>query len=353
MVTRKEIEPNMRSSPIRRSFMAAFCFLFGLPVNADDRPQCKHEALQSFRREIETQFRKDPNSSAVEKMEGRWNSCQYDFSESVDVQWLASDLALYLSKTNRKRDCKSYFCAPKSYVDCDRSRQKQPWDKAPSRAEKALMLNIDKCLKTSETGIDDVQLVNEYRTQKTSALPICQNKAFRYLRFHPEKNDLGEVVGTFIQNADSAKLAAVLSEDEQMSPPFLVWAGDINGDGLNDLLLNNGGCGSRADCVYQLYANCGKGRYAALLDDTQYANDMRVGSGHSIVTGTRWRNLNATFRHSDASLGCDQHIGDFGTSVQFTFDGKKYVLTDAEMTRNRKEVEARRNGIRQACLNSN
>lgn len=342
----------VKSTLARWVFAAAGSFfLFGFSAQAASA-QCNTEPLRKFRREIESKFKKDPKSSAIQEMQSRWNACQYEFPKSTDVQWLASDFALYLYKTNQKNECKTLFCLPHGYVDCDHSLPKQSRTKVPSRAEKALAMNIEKCLKTSETGIDDIQLFDEYKTKKVSELPICKKGPYRYLRFHPEKNDLGKVVGTFITNANSAQLAAQLSDQDMMVSPFLVWAGDINGDGLNDLLLNNGGCGSGAECMYQLYSNCGKGRYVKLLNEAQYSYAMELAASNSVVDGTAWRDLQATFRYSDDKLGCDEHIGDFTTSVKFTFNGKKYSISEEEMKRNRQEVEAQRKNIQQACLKS-
>lgn len=319
---------------------------------SDERPQCEPKQLQAFRKEMKAQFRKNSKSHVIQTMGYRWNACQYSFDKSIDVQWLASDFAFYLYKMNHKRKCKDLFCAPRNFVDCDHLLQKQPWHKPPSNAEKTLITNVEKCLKTSETGIDDIKLVDEYKSKKVSGLPICRKGPFIYLRFHPEKDEFNELIGTSIVIASSAKEAANLSDDDKMFSPYLIYASDINGDGLNDLLINKGGCGSRAECVYQLYGNCGKGKYVELLNDTQIAYEMQVSKSKSIIDGTVWRDLDATFRYTDHDLGCDVPRGDFVYPVKFNFDGKKYSVSKAERTKNAKIVATTIEKIRQQCLNA-
>jgi hypothetical protein len=203
--------------------------------------------------------------------------------------------------------------------------------------------------RASTKRINDVQLLNEYKNKKKSTLPICNKGPFSYIRFHPAKDDSDEVTGTIIKISDSSKEVSKLSEEDKLLPPFLSWVGDINGDGLFDLLLNTGGCGSDATCVYQLYANCGQGRYVKLMNEDQYALDMRVSEKSTVIAGTSWKNIDATSRYRDIQLGCDERIGDFTFPVKITFDGKKYVTSKAERKRNAKHIEDEISSIKKAC----
>lgn len=317
---------------------------------AADRPQCEPKQLQALRSEMKAQFGKDSKAQVIETMANRWDACRYSFDKSIDVQWLASDFAFYLYKMNQKRQCKKLFCGAQNFLDCYPSPQMQTWIKSPSNATKALVTNVEKCLKTSETGIDDVKLLDEYKSKKLSGLPICRKGPFFYVRFYPKKDEFDEVTGAAIVIASSANEAAKLSDDDMMFSPYLVYASDINGDGFNDLLLNKGGCGSGGDCVYQLYGNCGKGKYVELLGDTQTAYEMQLSKSNSTIDGTAWRDLEVTFRYKDYDLGCDGHLGDFTYPVKFKFDGNKYSVSKAEQAKNKKIVDGKIEEIRQQCL---
>jgi len=337
--------------PLKFRLLSLILCLTIQSTHAVAKPGCDAETLRSKRQKAEDLFKNDNTSNAIDTLNGMWNRCRYEFDKNTEVQWLASDYAYYLFKTNQKTQCDELFCKYNSTMSCYNEREKQPWDKEPTKAVKAFEFNVHRCLKTSETRVDAGKLVNEYKIKKSSSLPICQKGPFKYLRFHKieRMDDYRPKEIFYIKISKWAKDAANFSDEDQDYAGRLLWADDINDDGLIDLLLDTRGCGSAGECTYALYTNCGQGKYVSLLPEDQYAYDMKISKESSLVDEKPWKNLEATFRYRSLSLGCEEHIGDFTYPVLFKFDGKKYSISKAEAAKKEKKVKAEINQINKAC----
>lgn len=74
--------------------------------------------------------------------------------------------------------------------------------------------------------------------------------------------------------------------DSEVPPGFTIWTGDLNGDDIEDRVLNHRACGNWGDCVFVVYAGCPDGSYAVVYQE--YAQSAEVTDSITVVDGRPW-----------------------------------------------------------------
>lgn len=115
------------------------------------------------------------------------------------------------------------------------------------------------------------KLMADYKIKKKSTLKICQQKPYLYARFYKTIDDDGHsVIENYSMRVSSDRKEADAfdkKEDTRGFPPYPVDVKDINRDGLRDILVSHGGCGSSSDCMYDVLVYCGQGKYKSLINE--------------------------------------------------------------------------------------
>ena len=139
-------------------------------------------------------------------------------------------------------------------------------------------------------------------------------------------------------------------EDEEVRySDYVDWAGDINNDGLIDLLLaNSESSGSSGYIQFKLFANCGNGQYKYLLDKDFSNLEMTVVEAKS-PDANSWKKFKISLVAGRDDLGCDEERGLFYYPAILTFDGKKYSISKAEAAENEKKIKAEVERIKKSC----
>lgn len=81
-----------------------------------------------------------------------------------------------------------------------------------------------------------------------------------------------------------------------MGPFHLRWRGDLNADGLSDIIVRApDACGNWGECPYAVLAGCGGDTYA-IVWSPDYAVRLEVDASATEVAGAAWRDLIQTVR---------------------------------------------------------
>jgi hypothetical protein len=199
----------------------------------------------------------------------------------------------------------------------------------------------------------EIKLMNDYKIKKQSPLKICKQAPYRHVRFHTiEGNAFENRPDEYTMKiGNTAKDAGTFNADEDTSnPPYATQAQDINGDSLIDILVSYGGCGSSADCMYDVLVYCGQGKYKSLFgEEGQSLNNPKLSAKKVKVDGIMWNQLTTISRYRNELVGCDAAMGDFPVDTHMQFDGKTYSRTPKEDKRIDKEFKKNFARIEKDC----
>jgi hypothetical protein len=116
-----------------------------------------------------------------------------------------------------------------------------------------------------------------------------------------------------------------------MGPPRSSWRGDLNADGLSDMIVSfPEGCGNWGECPRGVFVGCGGDAYVNVWEP-EYSVALEVDAHETVVAGVAWRDLVETLRLD--SMDEDGNLTDGAETRVLTFDGSRYRRAQEPRTR--------------------
>lgn len=115
---------------------------------------------------------------------------------------------------------------------------------------------------------------------------------------------------------------ALTPEPFGMGPPRASWRGDLNADGLSDLIASfPEGCGNWGECPRGVFVGCGGDAYVTVWEP-EYSLVLEVDAHETVMAGVAWRDLVETRRLD--SMDENGRLTDGVETRVLTFDGSRY-----------------------------